>query len=434
LIEALKIDSPKRAGRTENGWNAFFPYYAGFPETFARSLLDSARLPAGATILDPWNGSGTTTFAASQLGYNSHGFDLNPAMIIIARARLLAPSEADSLEPLAREVTRHRGSADAPDHDDPLRSWFGPRTSAHIRGIERSICRHLVGAMTIAPDGTHIERISAIAATFYVALFCVCRTLVRRFQSSNPTWLRMPRNHEAKIGVPRELITDRLAENLLSMSRALTARPNRSGCHTDQPANCEIRLADTTSPILDPISVDMILTSPPYCTRIDYPVATRIELAVLAPLTGDSSIGLADRMIGSTHVPSREIAPLERWGMTCQAFLEELVKHRSKASSTYYYKTHLDYFDKMFRSLLNLSRTLKDGGVGILVVQDSYYKDIHNDLPRVITEMAHSAGLTLVRRENFHLRRSMSGVNPHSRIYERPSGATEAVLCLRKTS
>ena len=30
-------------------------------------------------------------------------------------------------------------------------------------------------------------------------------------------------------------------------------------------------------------SVDFVLTSPPYCTRIDSTAATRIELAVLAP-------------------------------------------------------------------------------------------------------------------------------------------------------
>ena len=37
-------------------------------------------------ILDPWNGSGTTTYAASQLGYTSRGLDLNPVMNIVARA------------------------------------------------------------------------------------------------------------------------------------------------------------------------------------------------------------------------------------------------------------------------------------------------------------------------------------------------------------
>jgi hypothetical protein len=34
------------------------PYYAGYPELFARELLQSAKLSHGAVVLDPWNGSG----------------------------------------------------------------------------------------------------------------------------------------------------------------------------------------------------------------------------------------------------------------------------------------------------------------------------------------------------------------------------------------
>jgi hypothetical protein len=67
-----------------------------------------------------------------------------------------------------------------------------------------------------------------------------------------------------------------------------------------------------------------------------------------------------------------------------------------------------------------------------MVIQDSYYKDVHNDLPTIIGEMGTSAGLDLVRVEPFRLSRSMSGINRHARAYGRPPGATETVLCFRK--
>src|SRR3989338_5969494 len=100
-IAPLQILSPKRNKRLQTGWEGFFPYYAGYPELFARELLMSANLPRHAGVLDPWNGSGTTTFTASALGLSSIGIDLNPVMIVVARARLLPPSEADHLRPLA---------------------------------------------------------------------------------------------------------------------------------------------------------------------------------------------------------------------------------------------------------------------------------------------------------------------------------------------
>ena len=99
MATRLRILSPKRNKRLQTGWEGFFPYYAGFPELFARDLLQSAKLPRGAVILDPWNGSGTTTYVASGFGMTSIGIDLNPVMIIVAHARLLPPSEADHLNP-----------------------------------------------------------------------------------------------------------------------------------------------------------------------------------------------------------------------------------------------------------------------------------------------------------------------------------------------
>jgi hypothetical protein len=148
-------------------------------------------------------------------------------------------------------------------------------------------------------------------------------------------------------------------------------------------------------------------------------------------LSADTS-DLSRRMLGSIRVPSQAIVQNDEWGQTCNSFLDLLRQHKSKASAGYYFKTHADYFDKMSRSLSGMHKALKPGGSAILVVQDSHYKDIHNDLPTIVQEMGEHIGLDSVRREDFRLNRSMSGINPYSRVYDRSVGATEAVLCLRK--
>ncbi len=172
LIKDLRICSPKRNSRVQTGWQGFFPYYAGYSETFARTLLESARLNRGDIVFDPWNGSGTTTYTASHLGVTSRGFDLNPVMVVVARARLLAASEADSIEPLAADVISNaRIGRKSFDAADPLKCWFTNETALSIRAIEQSIRHHLVGKMTMTRSGTKLDRISGMAATFYVALF-----------------------------------------------------------------------------------------------------------------------------------------------------------------------------------------------------------------------------------------------------------------------
>jgi hypothetical protein len=283
--------------------------------------------------------------------------------------------------------------------------------------------------MAVTPTDAKLDRISGMAATFYVALFAVCRELVAPFLSSNPTWLRQPKDGEPKIDVPRDLVEDRLVTNLRGMALALADRHDL--LPTEQGAS-EVRLSDTTTTTLPPESVDLILTSPPYCTRIDYTAATRIELAVLAPLAQVLPGELGRKMIGSTRVPTQDIDVSPTWGRRCLDFLEGLRKHTSKASSGYYYRTHLDYFDKIARSISNLSQVLRKNGGAILVVQDSYYKEIHNDLPSIIIEISEAYGLKKRRRADFRMSRSMSGINPNTRLYRKSTGSVEAVLCFSK--
>ena len=434
MVEGLNILSPKRNKFLQTGWEGFFPYYAGYPELFARKLLQSANLTRGSSVLDPWNGSGTTTYTASKLGLRSTGIDLNPVMVVVARARLLAPSEADHLRPLATTIVSHTRSNPSPiSNDDALLQWFKPAATTFIRGIEQNIRRSLVGNMTMSPDGVHLDRISGTAATLYVALFATCRNFAARFRSSNPTWLRAPAHANHRISPSHDTIARAFGDNVHDMAEALVARRESDQLIGDaaSPASSTISLADTATMNLKFESVDFILTSPPYCTRIDYTAATRIELAVLAPLLKTTARALGKKMIGSTQVPTGEIVIDKAWGSQCSSFLQALRSHPSKASAGYYYRTHLDYYDKMSRSLKTLIDALRSGGRAVLVVQDSYYKEIHNDLPGIITDMAVHHGLAFDGRQDYHLR-SMSDINPGRRTYERPSGATEAVLCFTK--
>lgn len=422
------IISPKRRPNDTRGWSVFFPYYAGFPEAFARSILSSAQLDPKAQVLDPWNGSGTTTFSASQLGLSSIGFDINPVMLMVARARLLASSEADAVMPVVHSITRRlRNDPRGLSTGDPLLGWFTPGAAATLRNLERRIRRELVGQRTITASGVRLENIAGIAAIFYVALFGLARKLAAPYQTSNPTWIRRP-NGEDRVEADRRTIIAAFEDSLASMADVLAARPDDPRADT---ARASLRVADTVTADIAPASIDFVLTSPPYCTRIDYSAATRIELALLYEFLPVQVEDLGRQMIGSTRVPRAQIAPDDRWGTTCRTFLENLRRHPSKASSGYYYKTHLDYFDKMSRALTRIAGGLKPGGRAVLVVQDSYYKDIHNDLPTIIVEMCRVAGLDLQTRRDFTTR-SMAEINPHTRLYRRPSDATEAVLCFER--
>jgi hypothetical protein len=194
-----------------------------------------------------------------------------------------------------------------------------------------------------------------------------------------------------------------------------------------------ICIGSSTSLPIPSGSIDLVISSPPYCTRIDYAVSTSIELAILQ-YQSDRYELLRRRLIGTSTVPREAGEVQEKWGETCRNFLLQIHTHKSKASNTYYYKNHVQYFGLLYDSIKEISRTLKPDAYCVLVAQDSYYKEIHNDLPQIISDMAVSVGLSLRDSTNFRLARTLAGVNPGARKYRQDFEATERVQCFRKNS
>jgi len=149
----------------------FFPYYAGYSESFAKDILHSAGLEPNSVVLDPWNGSGTTIYTAREFNYSAIGIDINPAMVVIAKARMLPPTEADSLEPLSRDLLARTYWKLSIDASDPLLCWFQLDAARRIREIERSICSALVGRFTIREEGVQIDSLSCLACAYCCSLF-----------------------------------------------------------------------------------------------------------------------------------------------------------------------------------------------------------------------------------------------------------------------
>ena len=177
--------------------------------------------------------------------------------------------------------------------------------------------------------------------------------------------------------------------------------------------------------------MDIVVTSPPYCTRIDYAIATSIELATLR-ITSKQFDTLRRSLMGTATVPTRAALPDPLLGKTCEQFLKSVYLHPSKASKTYYYKNHLQYFNSLFVSIREISRVLRTDGRAILVVQDSHYKEIRNDVAAIVEEMAESAGLSLKNKKDFLAVRSMAGINNRAKKYRKNQNAVESVLCFSR--
>jgi hypothetical protein len=426
----MNINNPKRNVKSRLGRAGWFPYYAGFSEDFAYDVIGTAGLKKQACVLDPWNGSGTTSSAATQLGFTAYGYDLNPVMAIIAKARLLNRGEFPSISPLTADIVKKAYLADTKlSKDDPLCTWFIPSSAREIRRIEIGIQTLLVDDSTYIPIKQRIlnqDNISDLAAFFYTALFRVIRSYIGKFTTSNPTWVKLPPHLNFRLRPHLDSILSKFKEEVQVM---ISSAENYLFDNNNLNQAAVIGVASSDLIPRPDNSADFILTSPPYCTRIDYAVATMPELAVLGYTIEGEVQQLRRNLIGTSTVSTMPLTPSIEWGQTCTEFLGRLQSHESKASKSYYYKNHLQYFNSIYLSLGEISRLLMPGGKGMIVVQDSYYKDIHNNLPQVFIEMALSHGLELERRVDFRQRRTMAGINPAVKPYRSTASAVESVLC-----
>lgn len=408
-----------KVGAASDPVDSWYRYYAGYSSAFVEhalaELADSAEL-----VLDPWNGTGTTTVVAASKTVPAVGFDVNPALVVVARARLLGAGVWASIDPLGQDVVAHAAQVNL--GGDPLEFWFTPQAAGSLRGLQQSLHRLLVDpGLASQPPYHGASGMSTIAAFFYTVLFRTVRVLIAPSAGTNPTWWKRVAEKD-RLDPSPETIVQQFQHSATELAGGLH-RDNYDGG-----VDVQGRLGDSRHLDLGANTVDAVVTSPPYCTRIDYGVATRPELAVLGATEHDLK-NLRDAMVGTPTMTGKHGTP-EQWGPTAATFLAGVAAHASKASGGYYTNYFRQYYAGMCESLAELRRVLKPGAPAALVVQDNHYKNLHNDTAKILGEMAITLGFATAERHDFPVIRNRASMNPRTRQYRNKASAVESVLVL----
>jgi DNA modification methylase len=424
-----QIESAKRGQSEKFGLHTWLNYYAGFSEAFVSSILKEFPLKEDSVILDPMNGSGTTTVVLQKQGYLGLGIELNPAMAIIARAKDMSIPVTEVMETANRAIHRAKiNSSKYKAHSDTS-EWIPPNVFNVFKKLEQTI---LETEEADSPLPSKLQK--AISCTnakggrlcdfLYAGLLLALRRCVTPTGSKNPTWLKPGQLSECDEETVYETFLDTLQMMMEDLEEAF---PDSSRSRSIQ-----VLQGDARGLPLQSESVDLILTSPPYLTRIDYAVSTKPELLFLGYESKKAFRDIRRSIMGSTCIVDGEHQIENVWGDCCLGVLEDVEKHPSKASATYYLKTHIQYFRDAYQIIGECLRVLKPGGSAVFVVQDSWYKDVHIPLAQIYIEMAmkHGASHSEIAFKE-HVKSHLGLVNSRARKYKKGK-LHESVVIFRK--
>ena len=117
------------------------PYKGKFYPQLVRPLLNILGVKAGATVFDPFCGSGTVALESILNGYNAYGCDINPTAVDIAVAKntifMVGAYEFDKHVSLFKEDLKHyiNGNYDEAFDSEAIEeiySWFPERVISKI--------------------------------------------------------------------------------------------------------------------------------------------------------------------------------------------------------------------------------------------------------------------------------------------------------------
>ncbi|MGB8645879.1 MAG: DNA methyltransferase [Anaerolineae bacterium] len=403
--QANKLDSQDRA------FHDWYRFVLSYPPHLVRSYLAEFGLGPGQTVLDPFCGTGTTLVEAKRQRIAGVGLEANPFPQFASTVKLDWQVDPEVLAQRAREIARQAHLALLAQGIDDAAPFFGAGSKLSLRTLDPEAQKLLI-TNSISPLPLHkvlvlLDFLNGHRDERYYkhALLALANALV--FSISN---LRFG----PEVGVGKQRADAPVLALWLAEVDKMAGDLRQVAGETYPSSHVLLADARQAADLLEPNSIDAVITSPPYPNEKDYTRTTRLESVITGLIKNRTDLrALKQHLVRSNtravfkndddDIWIRQYPEIERIATAIDQRRIELDK-TSGFEKLYARVTRL-YFGGMARHFTELTHVLRPGAHLAYVVGDqaSYFR-VMIRTGELLASIAQAIGYELVRIDLFRTR------------------------------
>jgi len=397
----LKSKDVTFVGSKKVPFQRWYPYIEGYSPDFVKFMIEKY-CPSAKSIYDPFAGTGTTLFSAGQKNINSLYSEINPLLVFLTETKIKA-LEANPISRLAisQEILEISDTIidrirEFPENDElknnylllfKKSAYFEEKTLKKVLKLRSYIDFLKINNKFIAD----LVSIAAISSLLPIS--------------------NLKKAGDVRFKTERELKKEtQYIENILPLKLKEIAEDIKNMDHVLQ---SKVELVVYNSKKIGRaknISIDAVITSPPYLNGTNYLRNTKLELWFLRYLQKENDLRLyRDQILtsGINDVNNSKQNLLADPILTKSIILKKTLKKLNlKAYDQRIPVMARKYFEEMFQVFDGLRMHLEENSVVLIDIGDSIFAGVHIKTDKILVEILRDLGYILTEEKILRARRS----------------------------
>ena len=356
----------------------WYYYKEGFSPLLVEKAIEEVGLKKNEVLLDPFNGSGTTTLVASILGYKSYGIEVNPFTAFLSQVKGSSPSH--------KEIRRVEGDLIKNISKGKHSDLIGFSTFSETDVLEKWLFNSTV-LRAFEGGWQHSNQIKSPGLKKVIRLALIISAMENCNATRDGKCLRYRENWKSQsldkysFGNSFRTILDRVASDIESQPIAVPA---------------SVICGDARESLKRTLKVEkfkLCITSPPYLNTFDYTDIYRPELLLGKFVNSSEELYKLRLRTVRSHLQAKWEKPVKSdFGLLYSQAISHLGENQENLMDKKIPLMIQAYFEDMYEILKLLRvKALKDAQLW-LVVSNSAYADMEIPVDLIIADVGCKAG------------------------------------------